>query len=116
MRKRTIKYWADKLLWLVVMLLPLLAFLIMNYAGSDVSIVEIFDTGFNINDDNIVYNVIDSIFGVNGHLPLYGAGSYIPLYITYLASVVIIQIAYDFIVFLPKLCHKYMHRFTQDEE
>lgn len=115
MRKRTIKNMADTFLWSVVYLLPLIAYVVLLYGGFNIVITDIFNLGFNINSNHIVYGVIDSLFGASGILPLYDVGSFIPLYITYLSSVVIIQVAYDFVIFIPKLAHKYMHKFTQDE-
>lgn len=116
MRKRTIKFCADKLLWLIVFLLPLLLCLTANIGGIDMTIDAVFNQYFNIGEDNIIFDAINQMFGADGYLPIYGTGSYLPYIITWFSCVIMIQLVYDFLMFVPKLAHKYMHTFTQDEE
>lgn len=123
MRKRTIKFISDKLLWLTAMLIPLIYCLVVNLHYTEthtpISLLEIFtnaDYGFAIANDNLILTTINGLFGATGTLPLWGVNSYVPYFITYLAVVVIVQLAYDVLIFVPKLAHKWIHTLTQDEE
>lgn len=123
MRKRTIKYISDKLLWLIAMLMPLIYCLVVNLhfteANDPIYLGDIFREtayGFGMLPENMILDALNSLFGAGGVMPLWTNDSYIPYFITYLVVIILVQLAFDVITFIPKLAHKYMHKFTQDEE
>ena len=123
MRKRTIKFISDKLLWLTAMLIPLIYCLVVNLHYTEthtpISLLQIFtnaEYGFAIANDNLILTTLNGLFGASGTLPLWTVDSYVPYFVTYLAIVVIVQLAYDVLIFVPKLAHKWIHTLTQDEE
>lgn len=123
MRKRTIKYISDKLLWLIAMLMPLIYCLVVNLhfteANDPIYLSDIFVEsayGFGMLQNNMILEVINGMFGSAGVMPLWSNDSYIPYFITYLCTIVLVQLVFDIIMFIPKLAHKYLHAWTQDEE
>lgn len=119
MRKKTIKYGIDKILWLFLMLLPLLLFAIQahHFGIESMTILDVFQSslGFDLTD-GIIVDAVNAFIGPNGYVPLIDSINIIPYYIQWLCIVVIVQLVYDFLMFIPKIAHKYMHKFTQDEE
>ena len=92
------------------MLVPLLAFLIFK---------QDFSTNlqmFGINDTNIIYSTLDEMFGQSGIFPLFNTGSPYLLYFTYLIVIELIHLFVDFIVFIPRLAHKWFDAFTRTED
>lgn len=69
--------------------------------------------GFTISTDNIVYKTLDGIFGANGVLPFVISQSAL-IYMTYFVFVELIHLAVDFLVFIPRLCHKWMGDLTNE--
>lgn len=123
MRKKTIKFISDKLLWLLAMLIPLIYCLVVNIHYTEthtpISILEIFtnaEYGFAIANNNLILTTINDLFGSAGVLPLWTADSFVPYFITYLSIIVLVQLAYDVLMFVPKIAHKWLHTWTQDEE
>lgn len=121
MRKRTVNHLADTLFWYLIYFLPVLAYLTYLIAEPSngttiISFNECFENiGLGFTTNNIIVNTLKDIFGTNGVLPIFSTntpfeifGWFICTYITHLAV--------DFILFIPRICHKYMERFTQKEE
>lgn len=119
MRKRTVITIADHLFWLIVALLPILLFVVQFFSYELTTTSESLPTfisfmeQFGISDMSIIYVSLQDIFGAEGILPLFGAGSNVLLtYMTYFVVVEIVHLAVDFLVFIPKLCHKWMDSMT----
>lgn len=121
MRQRTIKNIADRLFWLVVALLPILI-----YIGTFISyrLTTVTDTlptfaefmaNFGVSQTSIVYTSIADLFGANGILPLFANNNAILLYMAYFVSIEIVHLAVDFLVFIPRLAHKWMEKLTINE-
>lgn len=122
MRKGTVKFVADKLFWLLVALLPLIIFALqfLIYELPSVttempSFLE-FMQNFGISSDSICYTVMSDLFGAEGILPFFSAGNNaVLLFLAYFCSVEIIHLAVDFIVFIPRLSHKFMNKFCHED-
>lgn len=117
MRKKTVNHLADTIFWYLLYFLPVITYLIyiMCIGGTDVNIINFADffssIGLGIVESNVIVSSLSSIFGSTGVLPLFNTsvpfiifGWYIGMYI--------IHLAVDFLLFLPRLCHKYMDKFT----
>lgn len=122
MRKRTMSAIADHLYWLLVALLPLFCYLIQFLSYELTSITDSLPTflsymqSFGISTDSVIYSVLDDLFGANGILPMFSAGSNaVLLYLSYFVMVQIIHLAVDFLVFIPRLSHKWMEKLTCTE-
>lgn len=122
MRKRTITFVADKAFWLIVALLPLiiyaLQFLIYELPSVTTEMPSFvsFMQDFGISQNSICYEVMYDLFGQDGILKLFdGSSNAVLLFLAYFCSVEIIHLAVDFIVFIPRLSHKFMNKFCQEE-
>ena len=122
MRKRTVTFLADKIFWLLVALLPLIIFALQFLIYDLTSITSEMPTfldfmqSFGLSTSSICYTVMSDLFGAGGILPLFAEGNNaVLLFLSYFCSVEIIHLAVDFIVFIPRLSHKFMNKFCQEE-
>lgn len=123
MRKRTVKCVADTVFWYVLYFLPVLAyglFLFIHPSGSGSvepigfeSFLE--SVGFTIATDNIIYSTVLELFGVGGMLPFFNSSAPV-IIISWYCGMVLIHLAVDFILFIPKLAHKWMNGVTGVEK
>ncbi len=121
MRKRTINCIVKKVFWYLIYLLPLLTFVLfgMNFAKSgqysDVTLIAHLDSLYGISSDSIICETLRSLFGVDGILPFFIDDNII-IYFSYFVGVYLLHLCIDFILFIPKLCHKWMDKFTDTED
>lgn len=119
MRKRTISNLVDHFYWLVVALLPLIIYLIqflsyrLQSVGETLPSFLVFMQGFGISSDSIVYTVLNDLFGASGVLPMFlSESNAVLLFLAYFCMVQIVHLAIDFLVFIPRLSHKWMESIT----
>lgn len=115
MRKRSILNLADTLFWYLIYLLPVLMYL-LNGINHDVTAFESFMTttlGFAFTSDNVVYVALTALLGVDGIVPLFSSNAPL-LMVTCFASMVLVHLFVDFIVFIPRLCHKWLGKMTTE--
>lgn len=122
MRKRTIANLVDSAFWFLVSILPLALYLItcLSYklkSSTDTLTAFLpFMKNLGLMDSGIIYNSLSDLFGTTGILPLFSAdNNAILLFLSYFVSVQIVHLAVDFLLFIPRLAHKYMNTFTQNE-
>lgn len=138
-RKRTVTHITKNIFWYIIYLLPLLLFI--GYIFSCYSnegffswysevdgapynvdfLVGYFNRFMNafVMSSNPIYNVFTDLFGRGGMLPIFNSvtvGEGIILYFTYFVGVYLIHLCVDFLLFIPKLCHKWMNSFTSTED
>lgn len=118
MRKRTVNHLADTIFWYLVYLLPLFCYLLMyiHRAGTTVPpFSDFMSNNFGMLPlTDIVSDCLFQLFGADGILPLAGANLGIPLFSWYV-SMVIIHLAVDFLLFIPRLAHSFMDKFTKGD-
>lgn len=120
MRKKTVNHLADTIFWYLLYFLPVLGYLLYLIAEPSngttlVSISDFFnsiDIGFVT--DNIVINTLKGLFGAEGALPLFATNAPFNIFGWFICTY-IGHLTVDFILFIPRLCHKYMEKFTQGE-
>lgn len=122
MRKRTIANLVDSAFWFLVSILPLALYLItcfsykLQSATDSLTAFLPFMKNLGLMDSGIIYNSLSDLFGSSGILPLFSAdNNAILLFLSYFVSVQIVHLAVDFLLFIPRLAHKYMNTFTQNE-
>lgn len=119
MRKRTINHLSDTVLWYFVYLFPLLVILVMSIGSHSMINLNDFFTGngYNIFSNGIIYDALASLFGSDGILPLFAeGGAGLLYYAAWFISCMLIHLAVDFILFIPRLAHKFMDKFTNCED
>lgn len=112
MRKKTMNNFFDNVMWYLIYLLPLFLFIGVSIrVGQFTTLSSCFDlVGLNV-AESFIYQTFDNLFGVNGVVSLF-TNSDILLYFTYFVSVYIIHLAVDFLLFIPRLSHKWLKSFT----
>ena len=122
MRKRTIANLVDSVFWFLVSILPLALYLItclsykLQSATDSLTAFLPFMKNLGLMDSGIIYNSLSDLFGSSGILPLFSAdNNAILLFLSYFVSVQIVHLAVDFLLFIPRIGHKYMNNFTQNE-
>ena len=122
MRKRTIANLVDSAFWFLVSILPLALYLItcLSYklqSSTDTLTAFLpFMKNLGLMDSGIIYNSLSDLFGSSGILPLFSVdNNAILVFLSYFVSVEIVHLAVDFLLFIPRIGHKYMNTFTQNE-
>lgn len=111
MREKTQKNLFDNLMWYLIYLLPLIVWLVVSStSGEIVSLSSAMSSmGLEIFSTNQVFTTLSQIFATNGILPLF-ANVDIILYMSYFISVFLIHLFVDFVLFIPRLAHKWLNK------
>ena len=86
---------------------------VLRQAVSFESVFEL--VGLNIATNSVVYTTLVSILGVGGVLPMF-ASLDILVYCAYFIHVFILHLLVDFVLFIPRLSHKFMSKFTGGDD
>ena len=116
MRKRTLSYIAEKLMWLIIVMLPFLM-LVCIWAKNGNTATSLADVMqyFGISDNNVIYTSLTGLFGTGGVMEFFNTPDFM-LYFTYFVIVEIVHLAVDFLVFIPRLAHKFLNSFTRSDD
>lgn len=115
MRKRNIDVLFDNIFWYLIYSMPILMYVIGYFCGLSTSIFSFFDSTLLGSSNSIVFQTISSIFGSDGILPLFENNSIFNIFSFYI-NVMIVHLAVDFLLFIPRLCHHWMSKFTSGRE
>lgn len=117
MRKRSINNFFESLLWYSVYLLPIVMFFVLTVVmKKPFAFSEIFELiGLNIASESVVYTALVGVCGFDGVFPMF-VSSDILIYFTYLIYIFVIRLLVEFIIFIPKLSHKWLLRFTGGDD
>lgn len=135
MRKRNVEHTCKTLFWWFIYLLPLLLFVVatFKYLGSEVwwswfldvdgdftsvpFMIDFLDLmTYFIGEGNVIHSALIDVCSfmairVNNHY------SYaLLLYLSYFISMFIVHLFVDFLLFIPRLAHKWMSAFTHTDE
>lgn len=136
MRKRTIKFGLDNIFWYIIYLLPIIVLVVQqigvfkNFSLSDYIQIEaefaysdfIFGRSLSVVMDSFGFNGISflsSLFvflDTSGIISGHFLSSSIFMYLDYFILVNLLHLFVDFILFIPRLAHKWMNTFTQQED
>lgn len=120
MRKRTLNFLIDNIFWYILYILPVLSYLLYLLAepsssANIVNLADFFDQcGFCFDSSNIIFNTLSSVFGSGGVLPLFSSNTAI-LILTWFVSVYLAHLLIEFLLFIPKLCEKWLKCFTKGD-
>ena len=120
MRKKTVNHLADTIFWYLLYFLPVVGYclyLIAEPSGGTnvISLSTFFESaGVGFVTDNAILTGLKSLFYTGGVFPIFTTDA--PFFIfTWFVGVFICHLAVDFLLFIPRLCHKYMSKFTQGD-
>lgn len=114
----------DKIFWFVVSFFPLFSWLIYlfsfsSYTASPLTFLAWIEQnfGFMLNvQHSAIYSTLYRIFSITSVESLFPAlSTSIMAFFTYLATVEIVHVVYDVIVFIPRLAHKWISKAVQDD-
>lgn len=113
-------FFADTFFWYLLYLFPVLAYLVYYFAEGYTSATFAGfmsqNLGFVFDSSNIIFVTIQDLFGSSGVLPLWSTDSTgITLIVTWFVTVFVVHLAVDFILFIPRLCHKFMDKCYQGD-
>jgi len=111
MREKTQKNLFDNVMWYILYLLPILIWGIVSYRSGEFTTLStaMTNVGLEILGTNQVYTSLASIFAIDGILPLFTNPDVI-LYMSYFISVFLIHLFVDFILFIPRIAHKWLNK------
>lgn len=120
MKKKVIKI-ADTVFWYLLYFFPVVAYLFFIFAEPSsgthlVSLTDFFASlGIDFFVDNIILTALNQMFGPAGILPFFG--DIAPLYfVAWYGCMLLVHLMVDFLIFIPKLCHKWLCTFTRSED
>ena len=120
MRKRSVNHLFDTIFWYLIYALPLLGYLFYLIAepASGTTIVSFsafFDSvGIGFVSDNVIVNALKQLFGVGGIMPLFATDTPFILFGWFICTF-IGHLAVDFLLFIPRICHKFFDKFYQGD-
>lgn len=115
MRKKTISFLFDNVLWYFIYFFPLVIIAISSIHSSvTIDIYNFFTVnGYNLLTDSVIYQSLLDLFGESGYLPLFTANSGMLMFCCWFITANIVHLAVDFLLFIPRLAHKWMDDFTK---
>lgn len=105
MRKETIKYISNSLIWVLLALMPLLLMLVYNLHNNNLNLSD-FISIFGDNN-NLIYTTLNNVFGSSGSFPI--ANDNLIIYCSYLACITLLQIVVNIMLFIPKIALKWIN-------
>lgn len=122
MRKRTVNHLADTIFWYLLYFLPVLAyllFMLIEPGSVGTLVLQNFEDfvnalGFGFVADNLIIDTLSSIFGVGGIMPIFSTNAPFIIF-TWFIGVYLLHLIVDFILFIPRIAHKWLKHFTQGE-
>lgn len=135
MRKRTVKNLFDNIMWYTIYLLPILVGIIsaISLCGGDWYAVWNEVDGDTANSPGMgmfiqgvrcvceefqfapIFSSLVDCFDIIGDTWIPFDLSFLTYYFAYFISVYIAHLFVDFVLFIPRLCHKWMNAFTNAE-
>lgn len=117
MRRKNISFLLDGVMWYLLYLLPLIMLVVLTVVLKQaVTFNSVFNlVGLDIATNSVVYTTLVSILSVGGVLPLFSSLD-ILVYCTYFIHVLILHLLVDFVLFIPRLSHKFMNKFVRVDD
>ena len=111
MREKTQKNLFDNIMWYILYLLPLLIWLLVAYRTGEIVTLStaMSSMGLDIFNNNQILISLNEIFSTSGILPLFQSQDII-FYMSYFISVFLIHLFVDFILFIPRIAHKWLNK------
>lgn len=116
-------YKLDKIFWFLLTFLPIIlyvVYLFANRSGTFLDFNKFLQAIFNYDyptglSKNPVYNVLFALFSFSD-TSVFPVLPFSLLYLfTYMASVEVVHVCFDVIVFIPRLAHKWISKAVQDD-
>ena len=112
MRKKSISHFFDTVFWYILYTLPLFTFLISSFRSSTIVTLSecMTNFGLGVSSSSVVYTTLSELFGASGVLPLF-ASTDVLFFATYFINVMLLHVIVDVLLFIIRLCHKWLDDF-----
>lgn len=116
MRKRSCIHFFDTFMWYLFYMLPLLMYLFGFVFGKNpIASLDTFFANTGLASTNsIIYISLVELWGADGILPLF-ENPIVFQFFSWFVGIMLVHLAVDFLLFIPRLCHKWMGQLTQSE-
>lgn len=116
-------YRLDKLLWFLITLLPIILYAVYLFAdrsGTFVGFENFLQTIFNYDyptglSTNPIFKVLSSLFSFSDASAFAVLPHSLLYLLTYMASVEVIHVCFDVVVFIPRLAHTWISKAVQND-
>lgn len=117
MRKRSCSHFFDTFMWWLIYLLPFLMYLFGFIFGRNpiASLDTFFSTTGLASTNSIIFTTLVDIFGSDGIVPLFD-NVVVFQFFSWFIGTMLIHLAVDFLLFIPRLSHKWLGSLTQTED
>lgn len=106
---RKIEKLIEHCIWYLLMLLPLISFVIY-IVHHDITFNEYIVDNFGVLSSNFLYSALNQLFGDNSsYLPTFISDG-IMHYVTYIFTINLIHIVFDFFMFLPRVVSSFCEK------
>lgn len=136
MRKRTVKNIAETIFWYTLYMLPLIVFFIelialwqnealwTSWGSSATSNLNSYTVNVfyqimrEFCSNNIIATAFQNIFSEGSSMAFLGSqtGWAVTFYLSYFVLMYVVHLMVDFVLFIPKLAHKFMNSFTRGDD
>lgn len=91
--------------------MPIIIWIVISFrTGTIISLSSSMELmGFKLFENNQIYINLGEIFGIDGIMPLF-SNSDVLMYMSYFVCVYLIHIFIDFLLFIPKIAHKWLNK------
>lgn len=129
MRKKTVTHSIKTIFWYIIYMLPILSVLVAWFSSGDFFVNagwDSFSSYFEyeianyIDFRNPIYTTLYDIISEDGFIPIFKQGNsgFVPIigFMAWFVGTYLMHLLVDFILFIPRLCHKFMNKFTRSED
>lgn len=119
MRKKTVTHSVKTIFWWIIYCLPLILFLIQVWGnarnGLEVGSFNAFIENYFDTNEGLIVLPLQELFGYSGVFPVISSTGLF-VFMEWFIGTYLLHLAVDFILFIPRLCHKFMNKFTRSED
>lgn len=111
----------DKIFWFFISLAPLVfyaLYLVSHFKQSEYFSFYVFLSnylGLFFSSNSVFSSMFSSIFGSSGIFPIFSAQSGWLVFFSYLATVEIVHVLFDVMIFIPRLAHRWISKAVQND-
>ena len=114
-------YKVDKIFWFFISFAPLIFYALYLVSSSKPSQYFSFYVflsdylGLFFSSNSVFSSMLSTIFGPSGIFPVFSAQSGWLVFFSHLATVEVVHVLFDVMIFIPRLAHKWISKAVQDD-
>lgn len=114
-------YKVDKFFWFFISFAPLIfyaLYLLSHFKQSEYFSFYVFLSnylGLFFSSSSVFSSLLSTIFGPSGVFPVFSAQSGWLVFFSYLATIEVVHVLFDVMIFIPRLAHKWISKAVQDD-